>query len=234
MAGGAHEPARTKLQLPIPSWGSGYDEVGPEVRWQFKETIAVSAGSHDLRFGGDYSYMPYDHEIAGNFQGSYTFLRDQPFDPDDPASVAGLTGATLFSASFPPQINTHNTQYYAGFVQDDWRLRPNLTASFGLRYERLYGAANEDLDPSVFPIPIPYIDVSARGDRNNFGPRAGLAWDVSGNGRTVVRAGYGLYYGHVRILGNLNEFNNLRSFSVTINNPCTPTPTAAGTPRNSS
>lgn len=210
--------------FPSLSWGSGYDEVGPEERWQFKETFAISFSSHDLKFGGDYSYMPYDHEIAGNFQGSYTFLRDQPFDPNDPASVASLTGATLFSASFPPQVNTHNTQYYAGFVQDDWRVRRNVTASLGLRYERLYGAANEDLDPSIFPTPISYIDVSKRGDRNNFGPRAGLAWDIADNGRTVVRAGYGLYYGHVRILGNLNEFNNLRSFSVTINNPSYPDP----------
>ena len=97
-----------------------------------------------------------------------------------------------------------------------------MTLNLGLRYERLYGAANEDLDPSVFPVEIPYIDVSKRGDTNNWGPRVGLAWDVFGNGETVFRTGYGLYYGHVRILGNLNEFRNYTRFSVNITNPSYP------------
>ena len=109
-------------------------------------------------------------------------------------------------------------------MQDAWKIRDNATLSLGLRYERLYGAANEDLDPSIFPIEIPYIDVSQRGDTNNWGPRVGLAWDVFNNGETVFRSGYGLYYGHVRILGNLNEFRNYQRFSVNITNPSYPDP----------
>ena len=103
-------------------------------------------------------------------------------------------------------------------------MRSNLTVNLGLRYERLYGAMNEDLDTSIFPITIPYIDVSKRGDTNNFGPRTGFAWDVTGNGGTVVRGGYGLYYGHVRTLGNLTELRNYQQFSITISNPPYPDP----------
>jgi uncharacterized protein YifE (UPF0438 family) len=210
--------------FPSLTWGSSFDELGPEARWQIKDTYAISRSGHDIKFGIDYSYMPYQEENTGNILGSYTFSQDQYFNPDDPASLANLRGATTFTASIPPINTKHPTKYYVGFVQDDWKLLSNVTLNLGLRYERLYGSANEDLDPSIFPIPIPYIDVSVRGDTNNFGPRTGVAWDVAGDGETVVRGGYGLYYGHVRILGNLNEFRNYQRFTVNITNPPYPDP----------
>lgn len=212
------------LNFPSLSWGSSFDELGPESRWQFKDTYAITFARHDLKLGFDFSYMPYEEENTGNVLGSYSFAEDQYFDPNDPDSVAALTGAATFSASLPPINTSHPTKYYVGFVQDDWKLRRNVTFNLGLRYERLYGSANEDLDPSIFPIEIPYINVAERGDKNNFGPRVGVAWDVYDDGETVARGGYGLYYGHVRILGNLNEFRNYQRFTVNITNPAYPDP----------
>jgi hypothetical protein len=222
-------PARTdrltrQFGFPSLTYGSSNDQIGPESRWQVKDTYAITLPSHDLKFGIDISHMPYKYESTGNPLGTYSFSRDQYFDPNDPASVAALTGAATFSASLPPVTTSHPNSYYVAFVQDDWKLHDDVTINLGLRYERLYGAANEDLDPSIFPIEIPYIDVSVRGDANNFGPRAGVAWDILGTGRTVVRGGYGLYYGHVRILGNLSEFRNYQQFSVNITNPAYPDP----------
>jgi hypothetical protein len=229
-------PARTdrltrQYVFPGVTYGSSNDQIGPESRWQLKDTYAITMPAHDLKFGVDISYMPYQYESTGNPLGTYSFGQNQYFNPDDPASIAALTGAVTFSASLPPVTTSHPNKYYVGFVQDDWKLHDNVTVNLGLRYERLYGAANEDLDPSVFPIPIPYIDVSARGDTNNFGPRAGVAWDLFGTGGTVVRSGYGLYYGHVRILGNLNEFRNYQQFSVNISNPPYPDPYLGRDPR---
>jgi hypothetical protein len=212
------------LNFPSLTWGSSNDQLGPEARIEVKDTYALSYAHHDLKFGVDISHNSYKYENTGNPLGTYTFAQDQYFDPNDPASIAALKGAATFSASLPPTTTPHPTKYYVAFVQDDVRLRPNLTVNLGLRWERLYGAMNEDLDPSIFPIDIPYIDVSKRGDRNNFGPRTGFAWDVASDGRTVVRGGYGLYYGHVRTLGNLTELRNYQQFSLNITNPSYPDP----------
>ncbi|MCC7243716.1 MAG: TonB-dependent receptor [Acidobacteria bacterium] len=217
--------------FPSVTYGSSNDQIGPESRWQVKDTYALTFDAHDVKFGVDISHMPYKYESTGNPLGTFTFSRDQYFNPNDPAAIAALTGANTFSASIPPVVTSHPNSYYVAFVQDDWKLRDNLTLNLGLRWERLYGAANEDLDPSVFPVAIPYIDVGARGDRNNFGPRTGVAWDVFGTGKTVVRGGYGLYYGHVRILGNLSEFRNYQQFSVNITNPGYPDPYGGRDPR---
>jgi hypothetical protein len=213
-----------QLQFPALTYGSSNDQIGPESRWQLKDTYAITLPSHDLKFGVDISHMPYKYESTGNPLGTYTFSRDQYFNPNDPQSIAALTGAATFSASVPPVTTSHPNSYYVAFVQDDWRFHDDITVNLGFRYERLYGAANEDLDPSVFPVAIPYIDVDGRGDTNNFAPRVGAAWDIAGTGRTVVRGGYGLYYGHVRILGNLSEFRNYQQFSVNITNPSYPDP----------
>lgn len=210
--------------FPSLTYGSSFDELGPESRWEFKDTYAVTHESHDIKFGGEFSYNPYREENTGDILGTFTFSQDQFFDPADPTSLEQLQGAATFSSSFPPVHTYHPSKYYVAFVQDDWKVGAGLTLNLGLRYERLYGCCNEDLDPSIFPTPIPYIDVSKRGDKDNFGPRVGFAWDVVNNGKTVVRGGYGRYYGHTRILGTLDEFRNFVRQTVFISNPPYPDP----------
>ena len=103
-----------------------------------------------------------------------------------------------FRQSFGQQAVAFDTQEWAGFVQDDWRVRPGLTLQAGVRYEYellpLPQQPNAALDQAfgsrgatrVFPE-----------DRNNFGPRAGISWQPFGAGRGVVHAGYGLFYGRL-------------------------------------
>jgi len=105
---------------------------------------------------------------------------------------------TSFTQSFGQAAVSFDTEEWAGYIEDHWRVRPGLTVDAGVRYEYellpLPQRPNGALDAvfgergatSVFPE-----------DRNNFGPRVGVAWEPLGTGRGVVRVGYGLFYGRL-------------------------------------
>ncbi len=102
---------------------------------------------------------------------------------------------------------------YALFVQDDWRIKPRLTLNLGLRYEintvpKERNNLQGNFDPNA-PTGVEQVGFGCtsvyNGDHNNFGPRLGLAWDVFGTGRTVLRAGAGILYEQL----SLDVFNGI-------------------------
>jgi outer membrane receptor protein involved in Fe transport len=104
---------------------------------------------------------------------------------------AGQCYAGNFNQGFGVLGLTMKTQDFNYFIQDDWRVSPRLTLNLGLRYE--YQRNPFAVNPN-FLLPQTRNRVD---DRNNFGPRVGFAYDVSGDGKTSVRGGWGLYYGRV-------------------------------------
>jgi hypothetical protein len=175
-----------------------------------------------LKIGGDYNYLPYTQERTGNTLGTYTFSQDQYFNPEDPTSIQSLHGAILFSAVIPPIQTKKTTQYYAGFIHYERRAQSKINLNLGLRYERFFGGANEDLNVN-FPVPIPFIHVKDRGNNTNFAPRIGTAWSLFDD-HLVIRSGFGVYYGHIRIGVNLGELRNYQQFSIALSNPAYPDP----------
>jgi hypothetical protein len=108
--------------LPFPSltWGANQWSNNRTDRWDISDDLSLNLGSHGWKFGGSFLNFDSAEEQANNI-GSWTFRSDQYFNPDDPASLAGLTGATQYTASFPPlprHLEGHWIQWY---VQDDWR-----------------------------------------------------------------------------------------------------------------
>ncbi|HTK28747.1 MAG TPA: carboxypeptidase regulatory-like domain-containing protein [Vicinamibacterales bacterium] len=220
-------------QFPSLTYGSSYDDASPESRWEFKDTFTLNFSKHEVKFGGEYDNNHYRVDDAiGLLKGTFTFAQDQPFDPSNPATIAALKNPILFTATSAPVSTVDPSKYYVLFAQDDWKPAPHVTLNLGLRWEYLWGPSNEGLNPADFPVTLPYVDVAARGHRTNFGPRTGIAWDVTGDGRTVVRGGWGIYYGHIRTLAAIEEYRNFHRLSITINNPSYPDPYNGQNPAN--
>jgi len=228
-------PARTApltqvYTFPSLTWGTNTNYYTTQYAREFRDDLSIAAGAHTWKFGGAFLHLTIMGDLRDN-PGTWTFTNDQLFDPGNPAIMRNLTGARLFTAAlgqFPRYIPN---QMWNGYVQDEWRVRPNLTLNLGLRYDLQAKAFNEYLDLSDrarFPTTgtatqIPYVDFSKRGDRNNLGPRLGLAWDLN-EGRSVVRAGYGIYYNPMNLIVTTVEHTNFRQANITITNPSYPDP----------
>jgi len=198
---------------------------GPDTITQFLDHISYTAGKHALKFGGEIHRDGVRNAAYGNSRGSITFLGGIL----NPAS----TQLEDFFAGFPfkasvevgdPTLHLHNWAY-AAFLQDDWRIARNLTLNLGLRYE-YSSVVQEDhnllgnFDPNVGLIQVgKQISHLYNPDHKNFGPRMGFAWDIGGNGRTVLRGGGGLTY----------ETVNWQSF-VAFNNAFGPGSVPTGAP----
>jgi hypothetical protein len=173
---------------------------GPDSITQFVDHVSYTAGKHSFKFGGDLHRNQVTNAAYGNSRGSITFL----------GGVATGVSTELedFFAGLPfksslevgdPSLHLHNWAYSL-FVQDDWRATKKLTLNLGVRYE--YSTVlKEDhnrlgnFDPNLGLVQVgKQISSPYKPDHTNFGPRMGFAWDMGGNGKTVVRGGAGLTY----------------------------------------
>ena len=173
---------------------------GPDSIKQFVDHISYTRGKHALVFGGELHRDDVTNAAYGNARGSITFLGGVLTGTSTPLEdfFAGLPFKSTVEVG-NPTLQLHNWAY-AGFFQDDWRATKNLTVNFGLRYEfssvvqeahNLLG----NFDPNLGMVQVGHqIGSLYNPDHTNFGPRLGFAWDIRGNGRTVLRGGGGLIY----------------------------------------
>src|SRR6266849_380265 len=212
-------------------YGQGYGELGIETRWQLKDDFNYIRGAHSFKFGFDFSHIPFADDTVINYQGTWNFATDQLFNPKDPSTIANLKNPTQFTAAIPGQYTSVPVSQYAAYVQDDWRAHKDLTLSLGLRWDREIGSYNEDVNPASFPRTIPFIGTPGeRGQTRNFAPRFGLAWNVGGSGKNVIRAGFGIYYNNIQTLLNFPENRNISQCNVLIPNPSYPNPYGGKSP----
>lgn len=152
----------------------------------FSNALTWTKGAHTLKFGGEYRRIQSDFQFLGSTEITYNSIAD--FIDNVPAAIA----VNLDSPVFRPE------QFYAiGFVQDSWRASDRLTLELGLRYD-FYSVVKEAegrskpffIEENAFgPDGSPAYDA----DKNNFSPRLSAAYQL--NEKTVLRGGFGLFYG---------------------------------------
>ena len=215
--------------------GIGFSVQGPTnlinntFNWQ--DTVSWIRGNHSMKFGGDFS--AYQNNTVYDFyvNGEFTF--------SGPAASGGIgSGNSLADFLFgqpdeyfqfgeaPSDIRTKSV---AGFFQDEWRMRRNLTLTLGLRYE--YNQPKFDTRGRSFSIVagqkstrfpnaprgllFPGDAAAPKGsnfsDFNDFGPRFGFAWDPFGTAKTSIRGGFGVFYDVLKGEDNL-QFNGQAPF----------------------
>ncbi|MEP7337166.1 MAG: TonB-dependent receptor, partial [Acidobacteriota bacterium] len=144
--------------------------------YEFADNITSMLGAHSVKFGADFLYNRVNITFPGALQGAYTF-----------SSLANLQAGryTTYQQAFGAPSLFQSNPNLGFFAQDEWRVRPGLTINAGLRY-----------DLQFLPDPV-------KTDRNNIAPRLGIAWSPAGR-KTVVRAGYGIYYDRIPLRATSN------------------------------
>lgn len=217
--------AKRSRDYGAPTFSTGYvlpavRGIGPRDRlnqlWQATDNISIRRGAHFLKAGALVARRNWTFDEAVNPRGSFSYdgtvtagggapTRDHQFAE----FLLGL--ATGAQVSVEPFATRMNNFWHAYYFQDDWKIRPNLTLNFGIRYEYFQPpqqrgkATNFDLSGFV-PVRQTYMgfpdipDTTDRPralvypDRNDWGPRFGFAYSVPSVKDLVVRGGYGIYY----------------------------------------
>ena len=195
--------------------------------YQPSDDFSITHGNHAFKTGVFIERFQWNTAAFNRIGGDYSF-----------ASLKDFLTANVKSVVVPfPGADPHRSiraTLFAGYFQDDWRAARRLTLNLGLRYElttvptEKFGQSSFLLTPSDTAL---QIHTPFAGNHKNFAPRVGLAWDVKGDGKTSVRAGFGIYYDQILLNQFLNLFDrnpnpDLKSgwLTVTLPQPGIPAP----------
>ncbi|MCD4748351.1 MAG: TonB-dependent receptor [Thermoanaerobaculales bacterium] len=178
-----------------------------EDRFQIIDNFTYYMGAHTLKAGINFDMVSFKNVFYRYYAGQYSYSSWDDFFNDEPYYYR-----QSFS-DYDGEIN-FDVDYYALYLQDDWRVNPNLTLTYGLRYD-LQDNPTPDVANPLYP-----DTAKINNDTDNFAPRVGFAWDVNGDGKSVVRGGIGMFYDTTPTLTLSNAMNDNGLRTVTIREYC--------------
>ena len=201
--------------------------IRTETRYQYTDNVNWVVGNHTFKFGGDANFINIDAIFELNFAGLFNFgglsattLAAFPGTPPafNPVQQYGLGFPGNFIQGFGNPFSSLGNRPLAFFAQDSWKINRKFTLNYGVRYDI---ELTEAIAPIDFRDPLSGILVPAAGtqaaydffgvqqgfprDKNNWAPRVGVAWDLKGDGSTVLRAAAGIFYDHPLLAVGFNS-----------------------------
>jgi outer membrane receptor protein involved in Fe transport len=186
--------------------------TSPTETYDISTKLTHTLNQQTIKIGGSWQ-LGRNHSVRNRARSSFT-VSGGTFNDVDSLTALLLGRFDSAGRSFGSTARDMSQDSFGVFVNDDWKASPRLTVSGGLRYD-VYGPLNEKNNLESNFIPGQGLVTVGSGlntlyntAKNNFGPRAGLAWDVTGDGRTSLRAGYSLTY-------DLPDFKTIHSPNTT-------------------
>lgn len=195
---------------------TAFPQVRTQEKYQFRYDVTHSSGRHSERFGINFIHEPVlSGALAATAETLYRLPNNPTYYTQNATNLAqfpvdlaaGATSSPAGDGSF-----SQNVQRLAFYAEDSWRVTPHLTFNYGLRYQTTFGlftasGRSQAFNPSYSLLPSIGIPQDVPHDyRKQIGPRLGIAYTPGNDGKTVVRAGFGMYYNDLAQNGWVTAF----------------------------
>ena len=205
---------------------TAFPNLRNQQKYQFRYDVSHSTGDHAFKFGVNFIHEPvFGGSFPGNQETLYSFPNDPTFYTLNATNLAQFPIDLAGGAETTPAGDgnfAQNVQRLAFYAQDSWRINPHLTLNYGLRYQTTYGlftaSGRSQLENPAYltlqQLGIPLVSGVPQDYRKQFAPRLGIAYSPGQSGKTVIRAGFGMFYNDLAQGGWAEAFQGVNNSSA--------------------